>query len=270
MKVFISWSGERSRQVAEMLDDWIQCVLQAVDPWMSNEDIDRGALWFTDIGDQLSDTRIGIVCLTHENKEKPWILFEAGAIAKGLSSSRVCTFLIDLKPTDIRDPLAQFNHTLPEKPEVLKLVRTINRALGENSLKDNILEKVFNTYWPQFEEKFEEILKLTETNNPIPSRSEESLLTEILDSIRRIDHRVRGIEQFNVSSNHYFDTIKDTPRASISSQIELKIIVRDMIEEGIDLALIKNFLRQEGLSERSVQRMVNEVINSLPSQNTDS
>ena len=88
MKVFISWSGERSKQVAEVLNDWIQCVIQAVDPWMSSKDIDRGALWFSEITDQLANTSIGIICLTKENKTKPWILFEAGALAKGLSSSR--------------------------------------------------------------------------------------------------------------------------------------------------------------------------------------
>ncbi|CAC9976768.1 hypothetical protein [Flavobacterium panici] len=54
MKVFISWSGERSKKVAELLDDWLQCVIQAVNPWMSSKDIDRGALWFTEINDQLA------------------------------------------------------------------------------------------------------------------------------------------------------------------------------------------------------------------------
>ena len=89
MRVFLSWSGERSRRVAELLDDWLQCVIQAADPWMSSKDIDRGALWFSEITDQLANTAIGVVCLTKENKNKPWILFESGALAKGISSNRV-------------------------------------------------------------------------------------------------------------------------------------------------------------------------------------
>lgn len=43
----------------------------------------------------------------------------AGALAIGdvplFSSNRVCTFLIDLKPEGLQDPIAQFNHTLPDK-----------------------------------------------------------------------------------------------------------------------------------------------------------
>ncbi|RDC65079.1 TIR domain-containing protein [Adhaeribacter pallidiroseus] len=154
MKVFISWSGERSRRVAELLDTWIQCVIQAVDPWVSSQDIDRGALWFSEISNQLANTTHGIICLTKSNKEKPWILFEAGALAKGLSSSRVFTFLIDLNPEDIKDPLAQFNHTLPTKENLYKLIYSINNSLEEKRLKETILKNVLNTYLPQFDEEF--------------------------------------------------------------------------------------------------------------------
>jgi len=148
MKVFISWSGERSRLAGELLDQWLQCVLQAIDPWMSTKDIDRGSLWFTEINDQLKDTSVGILCLTKENMDRPWILFEAGALAKGLSSNRVCTFLVDLQTSDLRDPLAQFNHTYPDKEGIWSLVRTLNNALEGKGLKEKILDKVFETYWP--------------------------------------------------------------------------------------------------------------------------
>jgi len=111
MKVFISWSGLRSKATAELLSDWIKCVLQATRPWISTRDIDRGALWFSEISDQLKDTTVGIVCLTQENKNRPWILFEAGPLAKGLSSNRVCTFLVDLKTADLEDPpLSSITH----------------------------------------------------------------------------------------------------------------------------------------------------------------
>jgi hypothetical protein len=194
MKVFISWSGERSRKVAELLDDWLQCVIQAAEPWMSSKDIDRGALWFTEISDQLAGTGIGIVCLTKENKVKPWILFESGALAKGISSNRVCTLLIDLKPTDVENPLAQFNHTKPNRTGLWELVRTINVALKEESLKESILEKVFDTYWPQFEESFKLIIKETPETEVEEIRSENDILIELLSSVRGMDKRMRMVE----------------------------------------------------------------------------
>jgi hypothetical protein len=48
MKIFISWSGERSQKIAELFKDWIQCVIQAAKPWISSHDVDRGALWYTE------------------------------------------------------------------------------------------------------------------------------------------------------------------------------------------------------------------------------
>ena len=194
MKVFLSWSGTRSREIANLLSDWLCCVIQASRPWVSSRDLDRGSLWFGEINDQLKDTSVGIICLTQENKNRPWILFEAGALAKGLSTARVCTLLIDLEPKDIEDPLAQFNHTFPTKESVLGLVRTLNGTLGSASLDIRILEQVFNTYWPQFESRFKEILATTESIGPSKPRPKEDVLGEILENTRVLGTRIRKLE----------------------------------------------------------------------------
>lgn len=195
MKIFISWSGELSRRCAEILRVWIKCTLQASDPWISSQDIEKGSLWFSEISDQLKDTKVGIVCLTKNNKENPWILFESGALAKGLTINRVCTFLIDLKYTDIENPLAQFNHTSPNKEDMKSLLATINKELGPKALEGKILDTVFDMNWGTFEKNFENLLELSAS--PIdhqPVRSEKNILEEILDTTRTIARRIRLLE----------------------------------------------------------------------------
>ena len=194
MKVFLSWSGQRSKEVANLLSDWLCCVIQASRPWISTRDLDRGSLWFGEINDQLKDTTVGIICLTQENKTRPWILFEAGALAKGLSTSRVCTLLVDLEPKDIEDPLAQFNHTFPTRESVLGLVKTLNNTLANNALDNRILEQVFDTYWPQFETRFNNILSTTEAHPPSKPRPKEDVLGEILENTRMLNSRIRRLE----------------------------------------------------------------------------
>src|SRR5262245_19790474 len=82
MKVFISWSGDISKAVASALRDWLPKVIQHVKPWMSEQDIPKGTRWLGYISEQLKEVKTGIICLTPDNQQNPWILFEAGALAK--------------------------------------------------------------------------------------------------------------------------------------------------------------------------------------------
>jgi hypothetical protein len=245
LKVFLSWSGTRSREVANLLSDWLCCVIQASRPWISTRDLDRGSLWFGEINDQLKDTSVGIICLTQENKNRPWILFEAGALAKGLSTSRVCTLLIDLEPKDVEDPLAQFNHTFPSHESVLGLVKTLNNTLGNSGLDIRILEQVFDTYWPQFEEKFMKILETTENHPPDKPRPNEDILGEILENTRMLNLRIRRVENENVKNRFKVD-VNDTPdivRTKIRDMLKLGISI-DTILDAFGKRFPKSFIKE--------------------------
>lgn len=216
MKVFMSWSGQRSKATAELLHYWVKCVVQASQPWISTRGIDRGALWFSEINNELKDTTFGIICLTQENKSAPWILFEAGALAKGLASNRVCTFLVDLETKDIRDPLAQFNHTLPNKEGLWNLVLTLNSNLEAQRLELRILEGVFETYWPQFEAQFKKILDDIPAVTVVPPRAENDMLVEILESTRNLSQRMRLIEnKESISAGRFLKSAKTSSLDSL-------------------------------------------------------
>lgn len=194
MDIFISWSGERSKAVAELLKTWLKCVVQASKPWVSSQNISPGTVWFAQISERLNSSSIGIVCLTQENKNNPWILFEAGALAKGLADTRVCTFLIDLTTTDIQPPLSMFNATSPNREGLWMLVQQVNAGLKENSLDQDTLQAVFDTYWPQFEEGLRNALDNYPLGERQPERSPESLLTEILQTTRGLSSRIDRVE----------------------------------------------------------------------------
>src|SRR5438552_882185 len=152
MKVFISWSGERSLVIAKALRDWLPNVIQAVRPWLSETDIGKGTRWEHEIGAELAQTRFGIICLTPENLDARWIKFEAGALSKTIERTFVCTYLLDLKPTDIEGPLSQFNHTKIEHDDSRKLLHTLNRALDDQGLEPDIVNDAFDLWWPRLEE----------------------------------------------------------------------------------------------------------------------
>lgn len=186
MKVFISWSGPLSKEVAQLLGSWIRDVLQGIETWISTDDIDKGSLWFGDISGQLADTSVGILCLTRENIDAPWILFEAGALSKGLSKSRVCPLLVNLSHTDLKPPLSQFNGTLPTREDMFKLIRTINAQYRENALSDDRIERAFDRWWTDFERQFTAILKNYKPPKEVHRRTLEDMVEEILQIVRAI------------------------------------------------------------------------------------
>ncbi|MEJ0089077.1 MAG: hypothetical protein WDM80_04905 [Limisphaerales bacterium] len=257
MNVFISWSGNRSRAVAEMMRDWIKCVIQVSKPWISTRDIDRGALWFTEINAQLKENTVGIICLTQENKNRPWILFEAGALAKGLTTARVCTLLVDLQPADIGDPLAQFNHTLPTRENMLQLTRTLNGCASINPLDDRILEEVFNTYWPLFEEKFAAALAKHPPTEKIPKRNPDTLLEEILESTRSLGHRIRRVEA--MSENQDFLNGRNFGNQLAPTISSALLQIHTMLDKKASPELILNALLQRGFDPDTSMKLMRDV-----------
>ena len=158
MLVFLTWSGGRSKAVAETFASWIGQVIQAVEPWIS-VDIEKGARWSQEIRQKLEESKVGIACLTHENLNARWILFESGAIAK-TKDARVCTLLLDIDRSEVKPPLGEFQHTTRDKEDILKLCLTINKKVeecGERALSESKLTKTFERYWPDLAAELEKI-----------------------------------------------------------------------------------------------------------------
>lgn len=185
MKVFISWSGDTSRAVAEGLRDWLPSVIQTVKPFLSSADIDKGARWSAEIAEHLGDTKAGIICLTPDNLHSQWIHFEAGALSKTVEKTLVCPYLLHLEPTDVEWPLAQFQATRAQKEETRGLVRSINKALGDNALAEGQLDKTFDRWWPDLDAVLQKAYPGVEQNKR-EVRSDREISKEILELVREI------------------------------------------------------------------------------------
>jgi TIR domain len=180
MKVFISWSGDRSRAMAEQLRDWLPTIVQSLDPFVSTQDVPVGGRGLNVLASQLQDCSFGILCLTQENKQGPWIHFEAGALSKVIEASRVVPLLLDLKVSDLTGPLVQFQAVSTEDRDGFF---TLIKALAEHSsppITESRLQRLFNAFWPELEAKISE-LKAAATSGPKQElRSERELLEEVL------------------------------------------------------------------------------------------
>ncbi|WP_425640227.1 hypothetical protein [Agrobacterium radiobacter] len=188
LKVFISWSGDLSQKIAVILRDWLPSVIQSIEPYVSSEDIDKGTRWSSDIAGELADSFYGILCLTPENVGAPWINFEAGALSKAVDQSRVSPFLFNLKRSDVSGPLVQFQSTLNDKADILKLLESMNGAHGEAKLPADRLRSVFEVWWPHLEQKLSALKADTEKVKDKAATGKGSgsdILEEVLELVRR-------------------------------------------------------------------------------------
>lgn len=182
MNIFLSWSGDRSKCIAEVLKKWLPYFLQAVKPWMSSSDIDKGTRWSSDIASKLGECTMGIICLTPENVEAPWILFEAGALSKTLDTAHVCPLLFDIEPSGLKGPLVQFQATKLIGEDFKKLIHTINKCL-QDRVSDLQIEESFNAWWPKVDSELKVLSQ--SKKEAAPKRKDREILEEILELVRQ-------------------------------------------------------------------------------------
>ena len=234
MKVFISWSGNKSRKIAEVFKEWLPLVIQIIKPFHSSEDINKGARWNTDVANELENSRYGILCITKENLNEPWITFEAGALSKNTDKSIVCPFLFDVEMSDVNEPISQFQCTIFEKEDVKKLVKTLNKESGR-SINDANLETIFDSCYPKLEEKLN---KLKDESISLPQGVENFLQSEY--EIKFTYHVRDNLD--NQIVDHYYFTLNvtwDEIWAAILPTMNVGEASLKEIESSLTIFLIK-------------------------------
>ena len=177
MKVFISWSGTRSNAIGEVLRNWLPIVLQAVRPYFSQDDVEKGSRWSSELSRELRESQVGLLVVTPENQNSPRLLFEAGALSNSVDQSKVCPILFGgLEPRDLQWPLAQFQAAKFSRDEMTRVIKTLNMQCGGAGLSPDILSSVLRKWWPDLEEQITQKLAL-----PVPDDMIRPSDGELLD-----------------------------------------------------------------------------------------
>lgn len=95
--------------------------------------------------------------------------------------------MFGINNADLAGPLKQFQTTEFTKTDFHKLITVINGRLGEQKLPVKTLDAVFEKWWPDLEEKINEILSsITIVDGPV--RNDREVLDEILLLTRSTRH----------------------------------------------------------------------------------
>lgn len=93
------------------------------------------------------------------------------------------SIFFDLKRVDVNGPILQFQSTIFEKEDVKKLLLTLNKACGESGLKEELLSKTFEVWWPNLKESLEAISGETSEEEEKKIRHDSNFQSKILEEV---------------------------------------------------------------------------------------
>lgn len=196
MKVFISWSGNTSHKIAQILRDWLPTVIHYIEPWVSSEDIKKGDRWSIELSKQLDETNFGIICVDSTNANSPWLNFEAGALSKSLENGKVFPVLFGIMPAELKGPISQFQVTSFEKEDFYRLIRNLNQTSTSVKIEPERLFRSFEIAWNGLLTAIKDI-----PSSPYKAfqsveivNSEEKTIQEVTNSLQSIKFKIIYID----------------------------------------------------------------------------
>ncbi|AXF14805.1 toll/interleukin-1 receptor domain-containing protein [Paraburkholderia caledonica] len=221
MKVFISWSKEPSKAIAEELRHMLSAFVPGCEPWMSDHDLQPGQQWNAQLTAELVDSKIALICVTTINRTEPWLNFEAGAISNSLGGAFVHPVLFDVDASDIPSTLSQFQVTKFEEKRFFLLIRSLNRLLPQPEGEHDLRQR-FDRLWPALQSAIgahlqnhvpspaKKVESKTLANDGGPSEEAKVVLKAIaLNENATLDDLVRITKLHRVRAEHHLDALLD-------------------------------------------------------------
>lgn len=240
MKIFISWSGERSQKLAQALHHWLPLVLPYVQPWLSQADISAGDRWAQEVAQELGASNFGIICLTPENLNAPWILFEAGALAKSLQEAKVIPLLLGAEFSDISGPLTQFQAKKVDEAGLSEVLQSINGSAQSPEPTDRVRDR-FSGLWPEIERRIAAIP--SQSPGVKRARPQPEVLEELVASIRGFEGRFARLDESLMDT----DSRPRRRRRPMHPKMldDVSRMIADDVEDPIGLLIFASSIRDD-------------------------
>ena len=255
MNIFISWSGEKSRIVAQALKAFLQDVNQRIIAWFSEEDITAGQRWGNELASQLDSTNYGIICVTQESLQSQWLVFEAGALSKSVKVGKVCPYLIDLDRKQLSGPLSQFQAKEASKEHTWQMLQSINLSMGNDALPEERLKKYFEAFWPGL---FDVITKVNNELKFIPKSLRDELL-QVLPHLYNLTNKMSHlVEMADIPS--YSINFSQAPIYAWHELIQIAVkekklgALMEIVEQEYEMNEVVRQLRRK-VSEWELQKL---------------
>ncbi|WP_412162284.1 toll/interleukin-1 receptor domain-containing protein [Curtobacterium flaccumfaciens] len=256
--VFISWSGDKSKYVAGALYEYLPKVIQGLDVFFSDQDIPSGSTWLSEIQSHLNTAKYGIVCVTPDNTEAPWLYFEAGAISRqtGEPVSRVSPLAIDMSKETLPSPLQGYNAIDLNEDGFVKMVKSIHETIKSPAPWPTI-EDAARYHWSLMEPKFKD---MPSSATPAPAFDLQEAIIEIRGMLR--DLAKSGNARRARESRAVDNVIRDWSDVQVADfrqdrQMTLTEMQKYLKDHGVGSTALETFFPEQPIntSEETAKRI---------------
>ena len=168
-KVFLSWSGCLSKNIASACKDFLEEIFGENSTFVSFRDIPMGANWAKKLSEELEKDNCGIIFLTPENIEAPWLFFEAGALSAKKDANVVPVFFgvernnfqdnpLFLQQSVVMTRSKLLNVKTNKKEDLHIILKMVNDKLGK-PISKKAMNKKLNNKWEAFRKTLNNIGK---------------------------------------------------------------------------------------------------------------
>ena len=158
--IFLSWSGEYSKEIARQLKDTIEELFEGkIICFFSEVDIPSGEEWYRKIHIELQKSAMGIMCITKENVKAPWLYFEAGALVG--NNVKIVPLLVNCDQNSLKNSPITANQSvqLYRQDKFRKMLFDIRKEFELFQDRSNkMLSAAFDNSYVQLKEKLKPVL----------------------------------------------------------------------------------------------------------------
>lgn len=167
MKIFLSWSKNKSRLLAETTKKFIENVLGHSIEFFFSPEMYKGTRVDHEIHNNLLNSEKCFVCITADNFKNPWLLYEAGVVFGVNHSKTNKGIVIPILFEHIPDWSSWIDKPLNQYVPIQMQNSNKEYACGKRDFKNFLIElseetgaklKNFNKYWNDYENTVKAIL----------------------------------------------------------------------------------------------------------------
>jgi TIR domain len=183
VKLFLSWSGDSSKGIAEIFRNWLRVYSTELDVFFTPDGIEAGMRWNDELSKTLEECEIGIFICTRQNVDSLWMAFEAGVLSKGINTGRVIPLIFGEPELKLKAPLSQFQVKHFSEKGVFETLESINNCLIDKKSKNEI-NNFINLTWENIYAKVDQELVKYQNLDISPATGNIDILNNLYSLIR--------------------------------------------------------------------------------------